>query len=189
MSLLKYMIIIWIITFDTIYGIGVCSKNSKDKSKCPNKYSFQCEKDHCSVNKEACENFHFLKITLASYFSIKMHMVQFKKHREQINSVKACPLEPVVEKTIENKVLPSDFCINGLSCISRQTLKFPKGIVNILKPKTCPCKGEFKYRCNMNYCATSKIKCNLLLLQKNFKTQKTFFNQIGSCVNGNSTVF
>jgi len=140
--------------------------------KCKSPYGFNCGKNRCAKNQDAC--FEFLNIekylnsftyrdTFDSYFGNKMRLLKeqdifkFDSFKKKFRN---CPKHDYEWKD-------TDICINGKSCYSKKELPNKNSFFSLFVYKKftlnqidCPCIGLNTYRCGKDHCAMNQISCD-----------------------------
>ena len=128
-----------------------CQKNELMNEKCFGKYKIQCEtKSICTNNKKYCEIFD-----LKSNLSNKKVIGNKEKYLRIVNYHR---------KTIPKcKDYTNKYCLNRHDCLeSNQLVVFGITIKNEIKKVDCKCQGDFKYKCNENYCTNDLDSCKMI---------------------------
>ena len=158
--------------------LNICQKQSKicilnekhgtiycEESKCKNDNPFDCSHNYCTKNQETCHE--ILKMTSLVRSMSFMHISHLKKYRDFLSGIPACSKQNV-------EYNPQALCFRGTKCVRSEFLITSFGLISVNQTAECPCKHDFSYQCNANFCAKSIHECNSLSFLNNYQINERF---------------
>ena len=116
--------------------------------ECKGNNSYHCSKSICSLNKETCNKYNRQRRSFL--FRSLVPLIEFYKE------IKQCD-------TNETIIDLNKYCLNRHDCLeSNQLVVYGITIKNEIKKVDCKCQGDFKYKCNENYCTNDLDSCKMI---------------------------
>ena len=148
------VIFLLLIPLESLKTADLCLKTKENKQnpfKCKGKFNYECNKEYCSVDEDACNDFTKLNIFLDTIKSVSTK----RKIMKTMNTIKVCANRP-------NEWKQTDICLNTFNCYERKSLihLLGKASANFIRHVTCPCNGNYKYKCRKQYCALNEETCD-----------------------------
>lgn len=155
-----------------------------DKLDCEGDLSYQCGSDHCTINKETCEDFLKLKTFKKSLPNVDLG----NKYQMFIRVIRKCTKNSSY-LNVTNAWQADEVCINGEGCFFRKIIPMRSHTnIKVLKRVKCPCMGYYSHQCGKDYCAVDGNACSGFSLNnvKNSKIQ-AFLMGVKHCGNDRMT--
>jgi hypothetical protein len=125
--------------------------------KCQNDYEYNCNSNYCSNDLISCELINKLNTT---NFNIQQCN---NSHNYTLDVLEKSMLRILGRRNqhyIDNSQL---ICENSHECILNKSVVFQGQIhSNELKRVDCKCQGNYRYKCNRNYCAIDSDSCEFI---------------------------
>ena len=139
-------------------------------------YDRKCGSSYCAKDKHVCERFLNLRY-IARFNSLRSMDSQAMKYIKFLASVKNCKnTKKVTNKTFE-------VCLNGIGCSSKKRLLNKIDVSFIVKPIDCPCRGDYGFQCDKEYCSKQESECNEFLKDMNGTIIEQMRNSLKKCGN------
>jgi hypothetical protein len=155
-----------VIAFLFVLSYCFCLK-SKDlcfkklKTNCSDIFPYECDEQHCSMNKLTCTNFGSLNFVIRRMQASPNYEAQLKKFKLFKSQIEECTAKAY-------KWNSNDVCMTPNRCFEKRRLPIRTGDTYIMKQVQCTCIKKHSFKClGISVCAQHKTACDILTAKVN----------------------